>query len=227
MLTGISQYANIFQLTEPLSRRESDSTVATQKSTEPESATDHPTQIFSSQDKTNPDGSQKDAVELSQEADEIRTLQLRDREVRAHEAAHAAAGGAYAGSPTYSFERGPNGRTYATGGAVSIDISPISGDPQATLQKAQQVRAAALAPAEPSAQDIKVAQKAQTMAAKARIDISQQMSEGLKSPEPDSEHKTDSKADYNITASTDSSATQSTASISGNFAGIARLSIYS
>jgi hypothetical protein len=115
-----------------------------------------------------------DELELSREALEIRELQMRDREVRAHEAAHAAAGGAYAGAPAYDFERGPDGRTYAVGGSVSIDISPIPGDPQATQQKAQQIRAAALAPAQPSAQDMKVAQQAQAMAAQARSEIAQE-----------------------------------------------------
>lgn len=115
-----------------------------------------------------------DKLELSREAQEIRELQMRDREVRAHEAAHAVAGGSYAGSPSYIYERGSDGRTYAVGGSVSIDISPIQGDPLATLQKAEQVRAAALAPAQPSAQDIKVAQKAQAMAAAARNEISQE-----------------------------------------------------
>ncbi len=129
---------------------------------------------FPGQDTTKPDGTPRDEVELSQEAEEIRKLQLRDREVRAHEAAHAAVGGAYAGSPSYTFERGVDGRSYAVGGSVSVDTSPVKGDPQATLQKAQQVRAAALAPAQPSAQDMKVAQKAQAMAAKARIELAKQ-----------------------------------------------------
>lgn len=115
-----------------------------------------------------------DKLELSREGQEIRELQMRDREVRAHEAAHAAAGRSYAGSPNYTYERGPDGRTYAVGGSVRVDMSPIPGDPQATLQKAQQVRSAALAPAQPSAQDMKVAQQAQAMAAVARNDISQE-----------------------------------------------------
>ncbi|MBD1399463.1 putative metalloprotease CJM1_0395 family protein [Pelovirga terrestris] len=115
-----------------------------------------------------------DRLELSREAIEIRELQLRDQEVRAHEAAHAAAGGSYAGAPSYDYQRGPDGRTYAVGGSVSIDLSPIPGDPQATLQKAQQVRAAALAPAQPSAQDMKVAQQAQALATQARSDMSQE-----------------------------------------------------
>lgn len=126
-------------------------------------------------------GQQKDSVELSKEAEEIHKLQARDREVRAHEAAHAAVGGAYAGSPSYSVQRGPDGQTYAVGGEVSIDVAPISGDPEATLQKEQQVQSAALAPAEPSAQDLKVAQRAQALAAKARMELTQQKSEELKS----------------------------------------------
>ncbi len=131
-----------------------------------------------------------DRLNLSREALEIRELQMRDREVRAHEAAHAAAGGSYAGSPSYTYERGPDGRTYAVGGSVSIDMSPIQGDPQATLQKAQQIRAAALAPAQPSAQDMKVAQKAQAMAAEARNDISQeQMKERERLLDPESSNK--------------------------------------
>ena len=131
------------------------------------------------QQETGADGRQRDSFELSQEAEEIRKLQVRDREVRAHEAAHAAAGGAYAGSPSYTFKRGPDGQSYATGGEVSIDVSSIKGDPQATLQKAQQVRAAALAPAEPSAQDMKVAQRAQSMAAKARMELSEEVAKTL------------------------------------------------
>lgn len=128
---------------------------------------------------TRSDGTRKDTLELSQEARELSQLQQRDREVRAHEAAHAAVGGAYAGSPSYSMQRGPDGKSYAVGGEVTIDISPVKGDPQATLQKAQQVRAAALAPAQPSAQDMKVAQRAQAMAGKARMELAEQRSESL------------------------------------------------
>lgn len=138
------------------------------------------TQRQSGQKSVGPDGQQKDSVQLSKEAEEIHKLQARDREVRAHEAAHAAVGGSYAGSPSYSFQRGPDGQLYAVGGEVNIDLSPISGDPEATLQKEQQVQAAALAPAEPSAQDLKVAQRAQSLAAKARRELALQNSETLK-----------------------------------------------
>ncbi len=128
-------------------------------------------------------GEPRDSVELTQEAEEIRQLQARDQEVRTHEAAHAAAGGAYAGAPSYSFKRGPDGGSYAVDGEVSIDVSAVSGDPEATLQKAQKVRAAALAPAEPSAQDMKVAQQAQAMAAEARNELAKQNSPEVENTE--------------------------------------------
>ncbi|MEM9384001.1 MAG: putative metalloprotease CJM1_0395 family protein [Pseudomonadota bacterium] len=105
---------------------------------------------------------------------EVRELRARDREVRAHEAAHAAAAGSLArGAPTYTYVRGPDGRQYAVGGQVLIDTSPVAGDPRATLEKAQRIRRAALAPAEPSAQDRAVAAAATQMAAQARAELNQ------------------------------------------------------
>ncbi|MBS1826551.1 MAG: hypothetical protein JST93_14645 [Acidobacteria bacterium] len=98
-----------------------------------------------------------------------------DREVRAHEQAHMAAAGSYArGGPTYTFERGSDGRLYAVAGEVAIDASPVPNDPEATLRKAEVVRAAALAPAEPSSQDRAVAAQASQMAAEAQAEIQQQ-----------------------------------------------------
>ena len=105
---------------------------------------------------------------------QVRELKSRDTEVRAHENAHAAIGGQYAGSPTYSFKRGPDGRNYAVGGEVKIDTSPIAGDAQATVAKMQQVRAAALAPAEPSGQDRKVAASASQSITKALAEQTKQ-----------------------------------------------------
>lgn len=101
----------------------------------------------------------------------IDSLQLRDTEVETHERAHAAVGGQHAGSPSYSYKTGPDGVKYAVSGEVSIDTSRVAGDPQATLQKAKQIKAAALAPAEPSSQDRKVAAKADQMATQARNEI--------------------------------------------------------
>ena len=97
-------------------------------------------------------------------------VEQRDREVKAHEQAHAAIGGALAGSPSYSYQTGPDGKRYAVGGEVPIDVS-IEADPEETIRKMQIVQAAALAPAEPSSQDRKVAAQAARNITEARADI--------------------------------------------------------
>lgn len=99
----------------------------------------------------------------------IQSLAARDAEVRAHEQAHKAVGGQYAGAISYSFETGPDGKRYAVGGEVPIDTAVIAGDPQATIQKLETVRAAALAPAEPSSLDRQVAALASREILNARL----------------------------------------------------------
>lgn len=118
-----------------------------------------------------------ESIEISeQERQQIQKLKSRDRVVRAHEAAHLAAGaGIVRGGANFSFQRGPDGVQYAVGGEVKIDASKVFGDPQATLEKAQKVRAAALAPAQPSTQDRTIAAKAAQMSIEARAEISQQI----------------------------------------------------
>lgn len=103
---------------------------------------------------------------------EVADLKRRDREVKAHEAAHVAAGGQYVrGAPAYQYKKGPDGRQYAVAGEVSIDTSPVSGNPEATLAKMQIVKRAALAPAQPSGQDRSVAAQATATESKARREI--------------------------------------------------------
>ena len=102
---------------------------------------------------------------------QIEQLAARDREVRAHERAHAAVGGQHTGAPQLNFVRGPDGVAYATSGEVSVNLGSVTGDPQATLRKAEQIQAAALAPADPSSQDRLIAAKAARMAEQARADI--------------------------------------------------------
>ena len=119
-----------------------------------------------------------------QELAHLRELKVRDREVRAHERAHAAAAAGVAHSaPRYTFTRGPDGRQYAIGGEVSIDTSPVAGDPEATLKKARIIQRAALAPAEPSAQDRAVAARARAMAQNAQAEIQQSRAEAPAAPD--------------------------------------------
>ncbi|HEX4910434.1 MAG TPA: putative metalloprotease CJM1_0395 family protein [Permianibacter sp.] len=108
---------------------------------------------------------------------QVSELKGRDREVRAHEAAHAAVGGQYAGAPVFQYQKGPDGRRYAVGGEVSIDASPVPDNPQATIRKLETVRAAALAPADPSPQDRQVAARATALIAEARRQLAVQLRE--------------------------------------------------
>lgn len=101
---------------------------------------------------------------------ELSRLSAIDSSVRAHELAHAAVGGQYAGAPSYQLHRGPDGRDYAVGGEVSIDVSAVPGDPAATIRKLETVERAALAPADPSPQDRRVASLAQSGIAQARAE---------------------------------------------------------
>lgn len=116
------------------------------------------------------EGSNGEAL-TADEQREVQRLQKRDAEVRAHEQAHAAAGGAHAGAPSYGYETGPDGKRYAVSGEVSIDTSEIEGDSQASLQKLEQVARAALAPAQPSGQDRKVAAQARAKIARLRAEM--------------------------------------------------------
>ncbi len=112
------------------------------------------------------------AGELSpEESEQLRALKARDREVRQHEQAHqAAAGGLATSGARYSFQRGPDGVNYAVGGEVSLDVSP-GRTPEETLRRARQISAAALAPAEPSGQDLAVAARAAQMARQAEAEL--------------------------------------------------------
>lgn len=94
----------------------------------------------------------------------VAQLAVIDRHVRAHEQAHLAAAGPYATSgPSYGYTVGPDGNLYATSGEVSLDVSPDPSDPEATIQKARVIEAAANAPADPSMQDRMVAAQAAQM----------------------------------------------------------------
>ncbi|OJJ10055.1 hypothetical protein BKI51_15720 [Alphaproteobacteria bacterium AO1-B] len=116
------------------------------------------------------------------EEKQVQELKQRDREVRAHEQAHARVGGAYASAPTYTFQQGPDGKRYAVGGEVQIDTS-TERTPEATIRKMRVVISAALAPAEPSGQDLRVAQQARSQLSEAQAELRQQKLEELRGDE--------------------------------------------
>jgi len=104
---------------------------------------------------------------------EVQKLKQTDQKVRAHEAAHMAVGAGLTSGASFQFVRGPDGKQYAVAGEVKIDVS--SGQtPQQTMDKAKQIQAAALAPADPSSQDRAVAAQAAQMAAQAQTELSRE-----------------------------------------------------
>lgn len=108
-------------------------------------------------------------AELSEaERRKLEELRETDARVRRHEEAHrAAAGGLYRGGPNYTYETGPDGKRYAVAGSVQIDTSP-GRTPEETVQKAEAIRRAALAPIDPSGTDRAIAAKASRMEEAAR-----------------------------------------------------------
>ena len=153
----------------------------------PEQARDNKTEDDNSTkpNKTEEDSAARDkksTQELDQnEKHKLEELKARDREVRTHEAAHKATAGQYAtGGASFTYQRGPDGQLYATGGEVGISTGPVPDNPEATLQKANTIRAAALAPAHPSSQDMSIAAKATMMATEARAQIAVQQQNEFK-----------------------------------------------
>lgn len=117
---------------------------------------------------------------LSKEEEaQVRELRQIDREVRNHEAAHQAAAGALGGGASFSYTQGPDGKSYATGGEVPIQIKQGS-TPEETLRNMQQVQRAANAPADPSGQDRSVAARAASIAAQAMQEIAAERTENTK-----------------------------------------------
>ena len=105
----------------------------------------------------------------------ITDLQRRDTEVRAHEQAHLSAAGQYAaGGASFSYTTGPNGKRYANGGEVPIDVGREK-TPEATIQKMRTVRRAALAPAQPSGADRSIAAQASATEAQAMKEVQEQV----------------------------------------------------
>ncbi len=109
-------------------------------------------------------------------ADRLLLARLRsiDAVVRRHEQAHlTVAASLVRGAANYQYIQGPDGKRYAIGGDVSIDVAKDV-DPGNTINKMERVRAAALAPAVPSAQDRRVAVVASLVEMTARRDLKEQ-----------------------------------------------------
>lgn len=117
----------------------------------------------------------------SEEKQLLQRLQQSDTDVKIHEQQHVATAGGYVKSgPVYEYATGPDGKRYAVGGHVSLDISPIPNNPEATIRKAQVIKRAALAPADPSGADRSVAAAAGKMELQAREQLKAEQEKNLK-----------------------------------------------
>lgn len=119
----------------------------------------------------------KDKKNITQLSDEeklqVAKLQQRDSEVRTHEASHMAAGAGLTSGADFTYQKGPDSKMYAVGGEVGIDTSPGK-TPEETIQKAQQIKRAALAPSSPSPADLKIAANAASMEVSAKAQMQQE-----------------------------------------------------
>lgn len=144
------------------------------------------------QSRMNASEDEQSAQEQQMKIDQVVSqLKARDREVRAHEQAHLSVAGQYATGLSYTYQSGPDGKRYAIGGEVGIDTSPVAGDPAATIQKMMVVQSAAMAPAQPSAQDYRVASSARQVMAEARSELSAQQMEAAQNSSNNRENNSD------------------------------------
>ena len=158
---------------------------------------------------------QKDTTQQAQDLDVIQQLKNRDTHVRAHEQAHLAVAGRYAaGSASFSYQTGPDGVKYAIGGEVPIDMSAES-TPEATIQKMETVRRAALAPADPSPADLQIASAASAKEIQAMQELQVIQREKANAHEPSAAAETSSRQDTNTSkASSPSDSAAASSSLS-------------
>ena len=143
-----------------------------QKDQEQNSPNDPQNSATEDKEQTNSaDGEERTRAQALEQSRVISELKSIDQEVRAHESAHASVGGSVTGAPSFSYKQGPDGKRYAVGGEVSVDLSSVKGDPQATIAKMKKVHAAALAPVNPSVQDTRIASTATQLGLQAQSEL--------------------------------------------------------
>ncbi|WP_457640206.1 putative metalloprotease CJM1_0395 family protein [Persephonella sp.] len=106
----------------------------------------------------------------------LQQLRMTEQRVKAHEMAHKAAGGDLTGPVKYKYQKGPDGKLYIVGGEVPIKIKQGK-TPEETIQIAQKIKRAALAPANPSPQDRAVAAAASMLEMRARAELAKQQAQ--------------------------------------------------
>ena len=128
------------------------------------------------------DLSKEEKLELPEVKQEIRELQMTEQEVIVHEQAHKSVGGSLTGTVSYTYTQGSDDRRYIDDGEVSIQ-SKEGSTTEETIAILERVRAAALAPAEPSPQDLRVAASASSQIQQVRGEIATEVDEEFEQQE--------------------------------------------
>ncbi len=113
---------------------------------------------------------QRDKIQEIKKQQIIQQLRMTEQKVKAHEMAHKVAGGELTGPVQYKHQKGPDGKLYIVGGEVPIKIKQGK-TPEETVEIAQKIKRAALAPADPSPQDRAVAARATVMEIQAKMEM--------------------------------------------------------
>jgi hypothetical protein len=110
------------------------------------------------------------AEELNpQQQRQLQTLAQNEHYVRADANAQRAAAGGYASGVQLRYEVGPDGRRYVVDAEVLLDVTPVAGDPAATLRKMELIMRAAI-----SGNDRNAAAEAGELARRARAQLAAQ-----------------------------------------------------
>lgn len=119
---------------------------------------------------------QEEKLEQPEIKKQIDELKRTEQEVITHEQAHKAAGPGVTGAISYSYTTGPDDQRYINGGEVSIQMKEGTTHEE-TIKILETVQRAALAPAEPSPQDLRVAASAAAQIQQTRSEMLKENSE--------------------------------------------------
>ena len=118
--------------------------------------------------------SMNEADELAKEQEEEakhQEYQAEEDKVIAHECVHMGAGGGLCGCVSYTYEMKDNGKSYIVAGEVPISLPTDFSDPEQMARNMDIIIASALAPSDPSGQDLSVASEARGKSEEAKSKI--------------------------------------------------------
>lgn len=111
-------------------------------------------------------------------SNERKQLELSQTQIQRHIESHRAVTTQHSSPPNYQYQS-LDGALYIVSGDVVFDTSAESNNPQATLEKAQLIRMASMAPIDPSLQDRNASQQAMMMVTQAKGEINTVPAESL------------------------------------------------